>query len=130
MHSAADLQQWTLIYQIDPGGGPATRPCDHPQSASILCARGLFTTVQWSPLPVFDAKILQWAWFALSLEDAIAQLNSQGYTQGFTTVTLERPMHPGVSDECTYVFKCPLDRAFVGISAQTGEKLWTEAFPC
>ncbi len=32
-------------------------------------------------------------------------------------------------DECTFIFKCPLDHQFVGISAQTGKKLWTEPFP-
>jgi hypothetical protein len=40
-----------------------------------------------------------------------------------------RPLHPRYPDECTFVFKCPLDKQFVGISAQTGKKLWTEPFP-
>jgi hypothetical protein len=134
MHKAVDVQMWTLIYQIDPAdataGAPAgLQPGDISQSVSVQCVRGLFNAMVWSPLPVFDAKSLQWAWFALSLDDAVAQLNREGYTRGFSSVTLVRPMHPHISDECTFVFRCPPDHAYVGISAETGEKLWTESFP-
>jgi len=130
MLRGADLQVWTLIYQIDPDGAPPPGQ-DGPdaRSVSVQCSHGLFNTLIWSPLPVFDAKSLQWAWFALSLDDAIARLERAGHNRGFTSVTLMRPMHPRYPDECTFIFKCLPEHAYVGISAQTGQELWTEPFP-
>ncbi len=129
MRTGVDLQQWTLIYRIEAPAGPPPRGDMTPQSVSIQCTRGMFDGLHWSPLPVFDAKSLQWVWIAVSLDDAIDQLNRQGYTRGFSSLTIMRPLHPRYPDECTFVFKCPPDHAFVGISAQTGKKLWTETFP-
>jgi hypothetical protein len=130
MRSGTDIQQWTLEYQVDwPAGPPPPTALASSQSVSIPCSGGMFQDMQWSPFPVFDAKSIQWVWLAVSLDDAIAQLNNLGYTRGFSSLTVFRPLHPRYPDECTYVFKCPLDHLFVGISAQTGKKLWTEAFP-
>jgi len=129
LQKGADIQLWTLIYQIDPSGSPPPpRGDDAPQSVSVQCSHGLFNALVWSPLPVFDAKSLQWAWFAISLDEAIAELRRRGFTRGFSNLTVMRPMHPHTSDECTFVFECPLDRAYVGVSAQTGRTLWTEPF--
>jgi hypothetical protein len=128
MRTGLDLQQWTLVYLIEAPAGPPVG-AEAPQSVSIQCTRGMLDGLHWSPLPVFDAKSLQWAWIAISLDDAIGQLNRLGYTRGFSNLTIMRPLHPRFPDECTFVFKCPLDHAFVGISAQTGKKLWTEPFP-
>jgi len=129
MFKGGDLQVWTLIYQIDPDGPQPPQGGQAAQSVSVRCSHGLFNTLIWSPLPVFDAKSLQWAWFALSLDDAIVRLERIGHTRGFTSVTLMRPMHPRYPDECTFVFKCLPEHAYVGISAQTGLELWTEPFP-
>ncbi|MDR3670584.1 MAG: hypothetical protein P4L36_07060 [Holophaga sp.] len=127
MQNGLDIQQWTLIYQIgSPDAPPRSR--DDMQSVSVQCRSGMFNTLVWSPLPVFDAKSLQWVWIAVSLDDAVAELKRLGYTHGFTTLTVMRPMHPRLPDECTFVFKCPPDQVFVGISAQTGRELWTEPF--
>ena len=130
MHGVADLQVWTLIYQVSSAEAPPPGRSDQDaQSLWVQCSHGLFSSMIWSPLPVFDAKSLQWAWFALNLDDAVAKLEGLGHSRGFTSVTLMRPMHPRYSDECTFVFKCQSDHAYVGISAQTGNELWTEPFP-
>jgi hypothetical protein len=130
MHAGRDIQTWTLIYQIDPAGVPVPPQKGQAfQSLSVQCNDGLFNALLWSPLPVFDAKSLQWAWFAVSLDEAIDERKGLGYNRGFANVTLMRPMHPRYSDESTFVFKCPPDKVYVGISAQTGKKLWTEPFP-
>ena len=89
----------------------------------------MFTDLAWSPLPIFDCKSLEQVWITLTLDAAIAQLRRQGFTRGFTALTVMRPLHPRLPDECTFVFKCAPDQAFVGISAQTGKWLWTEPFP-
>ena len=98
-----------------------------PVRYSLLVCLGC--ALFWSPLPIFDRKSLEQAWITLTLDAAIGQLRRQGFTRGFTSLTVMRPLHPRISDECTFVFKCPPDQAFVGISAQTGKWLWTEAFP-
>jgi hypothetical protein len=129
MQDGLGIQQWTLIYQIDPADfPPPLRPGDDLHSVSVQCRSGLFNAMVWSPLPVFDAKSLQWAWIAISPEDAIAELRRLGHTHGFTSLTIERPMHPRFPDECTFVFKCPTDQVVVGVSAQTGRELWTAPF--
>lgn len=137
MQNGVDLQQWALEFQVErpfvppPGrqdcSGPG-RPDDGQQSVTIRCGHGLFTDLAWSPLPVFDCKSMEWAWFTISLEEAVSRLRRQGFTRGFTRLTLMRPLYYRYPDECTYVFKCPLDHAYVGISAETGRMLWTEAF--
>ena len=130
MDKAVDLQQWTLTYQIDPVDAPPPAPGgDRLQSVSIHCAGGFFKEMIWSPFPIFDCKCMEWVWIAISLDEAVARLNGLGFTRGFTSLTLLRPLHPGLSDECTFVFKCPADGFYVGISAQTGQELWREAFP-
>jgi len=130
MRSGVDIQQWTLVYQVDWPAAPPPRVGGLlAQSVTIPCVSGAFQAMRWSTLPVFDAKSIQWVWLAVSLDDAIAQLNRLGYTRGFASLTIMRPLHPRYPDECTFVFKCPLDHQFVGISAQTGKKLWTEPFP-
>jgi hypothetical protein len=99
------------------------------QSLWVQCNHGEFNCMEWSPLPIFDCKSLEWTWIAISLDEAVAQLNRQGFTRGFSSLTLQRPLNPRFPDEATFVFKCPADHAFVGLSALTGQKLWTEAFP-
>ena len=131
MHAGVDVQQWRLVYQIEsPAAPPPALAGEIAQSLTVPCTRGMFGDLLWSPLPVFDAKSLQWIWIAIGLDQAIARLNQEGYTRGFCNLTIFRPLHPRYPDECTFVFKCPLDGAFVGISGQTGKKLWTEPFPC
>jgi hypothetical protein len=130
MYQAVDLQQWELTYQVDPDNAPLPPAGeDRPQSLSIRCIRGFLKEMSWSEFPVFDCKCMERVWITVSLEEAVARLNSLGFTRGFTSLTIMRPLHPGLSDECTFVFKCPPDHSYVGISAQTGETLWTEAFP-
>jgi len=108
MHAGTDVQMWTLIYQIDPAGAPVPPMKDQAfQSLSVQCNYGLFNAMLGSPLPVFDAKSLQWAWFAVSLDEAIDELKGLGFTRGFANVTVMRPMHPRYPDECTFIFKCP-----------------------
>ena len=121
MRAGVDLQQWTLVYQVE--GPPPPAAGEAAQSLSVQCTRGMFNGLQWSQLPVFDARSLQWAWIAVSLDDAIAQLNRLGCTRGFSSLTVMRPLHPRFPDETTFIFKCEADRLFVGISAQTGRKL-------
>jgi hypothetical protein len=82
----------------------------------------------WSPLPVFDCKCLEWVWITVTLDAAVAQLRCQGFIRGFTSMTLMRPLYFRYPDECTYVFKCALDHAYVGISAETGQFLWAEPY--
>jgi hypothetical protein len=99
---------------------------DQPRSAVVTCDHGMFTTLVWSPLPVFDCKSLEWVWITISLDDAVARLDRLGFTHGFSSLTIERPLHPQLSDECTYIFRCDADHAYVGISGQTGSFLWKE----
>ena len=130
MEKAVELQQWNLTYQINPEDAPVPpSPLDRMQSLSIHCIRGYFKEVVWSPFPIFDCKCLEWVWITISLDEAVARLNRLGFTRGFTSLTVMRPLHPGLPDECTFVFKCPRDCFYVGISAQTGQELWREAFP-
>jgi len=107
MEKGVDLGQWTLMYQAGGVAGPPPGP----------------------PLPIFDCKTLEPVWITLTLDAAIDQLRRQGFSRGFSSLTLMRPLHPRLPDECTFVFKCPPEEAFVGISAQTGKWLWTEPFP-
>jgi hypothetical protein len=129
MEKSTDLQEWTLIYQIDPDNGPAPGPVDDgQQSVALHCCRGFFQDMVWSPLPVFDCRSLECIWITLTLDGAISQLNQGGHTRGFSTLTIIRPLHPHYPDECTFIFKCDPERLYVGISAQTGQELWTEPF--
>jgi len=130
MEKGVDLGQWTLMYQAGGVAGPPPGPPGGPwQSVSIHCQHGMFTDLAWSPLPIFDCKTLEPVWITLTLDAAIDQLRRQGFSRGFSSLTLMRPLHPRLPDECTFVFKCPPEEAFVGISAQTGKWLWTEPFP-
>jgi len=62
------------------------------------------------------------------IDAAIGSLNTQGYLQGFTSVTLMRSTNPQLPDAYVYAFNCPLDRTVVGISASSGQVLWKEFY--
>ena len=129
LEKGVDLDLWTLMYEALPPEDSAPGPPGGPwQTVNIQCRKGMFTELAWSPLPIFDCKSLEQVWITLTLDAAIEQLRGQGFTRGFTSLTVMRPLYPRISDECTFVFKCVPDQAFVGISAQTGKWLWTEPF--
>lgn len=129
MLKAVDVGEWTLMYQpMGLQGPPPLPPGDPGQSVNVHCLNGMFTRVEWSPLPIFDCKVMQGAWITVSLDAAIQELGNHGHGRGFTALTLMRPLHPRIPGECTFIFKCVPDQAFVGISAQTGKLLWTEPF--
>jgi hypothetical protein len=128
MTKAVDIGAWSLVYQA--GGallGPPLPPGDSGRSVNVRFEKGLFTRAEWSPLPVFDCRSLEGAWFTVSLDAAIQELRRSGHAKGFDSLAVMRPLHPRYPDECTFVFKCISDRAFVGISARTGKVLWTES---
>ena len=122
------LTHWTFQYRVvQPGALDASGMEPHRQ-VRAQCHRGIFDDFQYSAALVTDAKSLEFAWIAVSLDDAITQLGMHGFTQGFSRVTLMRPMNPRMPDEYVYVFDCPSDKAVVGISTQTGALMWSERY--
>lgn len=129
MRRGVDVQNWTFIYRILDPAGPDSSRTELPQrSVYVHCDRGEFTALDWSPVPVMDCRSLESRWIGISLDEAIRRLNDSGFSGGFSGVTLMRPMHPSYPDLCTYVFNCPTEHANVGISALTGEVLWSEVW--
>jgi hypothetical protein len=140
MSRATDVQHWTFVYRLGaaapaPGGDAA--PVDAagegivlPQHRAVLaeCSRGVFNKFRYSPKPVLGMKSLEYTWVAASLDNAILNLNTNGYIRGFSSVALVRPDSPRVSDEYVYVFNCPWERTNVAISCQTGALTWTEMY--
>jgi hypothetical protein len=125
MHTGADIQNWTLIYRVGSGLVKDGAPI---RSAYLRCERGEFENLDLSPVPVMDCKSLAWRWVTIPVDEAIHRLVDSGFSRGFSQVTLMRPMHPSYPDQPTYVFNCPIETSNVGISAQTGELLWSETW--
>ena len=71
-----------------------------------------------------DCKSLENTWLAITLDGAIAQLNANGYSRGFSQVETLRPDLAGYPEETVYVFTCPPERTEVAISASTGALTW------
>lgn len=140
MSRATDVQHWTFVYRLGaaaPAPGADSAPADAagegivlPQHRAVLaeCSRGVFNKFRYSPKPVLGMKSLEYTWVAVSLDNAILNLNANGYIRGFSSVALVRPDSPRVSDEFVYVFNCPWERTNVAISCQTGALTWTEMY--
>jgi len=119
---------WTFQYRVVQTPGLDTLGEEPHRQVLAQCHRGIFDDFQYSQALVTDAKSLEFAWIAVSLDDAITQLGKHGFTKGFAKVTLMRPMNPTLPDEYVYVFDCPGDKAIVAISTQTGALMWTERY--
>jgi|GEM_PF-1151237 len=132
MTRSADVQRWTLFYDINYENAPANAQTDivlpAPRSASLKCCRGVFSDFFTSQPPIPNCKSMESTWMALSLDAAIAHLNTQGYQRGFSKVEVKRPDAPGIPGELVYVFTCPWERANVAISASTGAMVWLQMF--
>jgi hypothetical protein len=135
MASAADVQHWTFRYRILPAGTPPeaqalpgcpapTQPQTH-RTVVAQCTQGVFNHFAFSPVPVSGVKSLEYTWVAVALDQAIANLNVNGYVRGFSSVELKRPDQAGFPDDLVYVFNCPWERRQVAISGQTGALTWT-----
>jgi hypothetical protein len=130
MGKGVEVQTWVLTYRIlSPERTAPHHGGVRQYSLRVTCQGGVFKGIAWLSVPVMDYKPLEWIWITIPLEDAIQKLNDAGFHKGFTRVTLMRSLFPKYPDTCTYVFRCPGDSATVGISAQTGELLWTETWP-
>jgi len=140
MTTAADVQHWTFRYRVVPGSQPGipeapstcptplpTQPQPH-RTVLAQCTRGVFNSFTYSPDPVTGVKSLEYTWVAVSLDQAIANLNSNGYVRGFSSLQVERPQQPGLPDDLVYVFNCPWERQKVAISGQTGAMTWTYGY--
>ena len=128
MLRSVDVAHWSFLYRIDTiadqaAGDSTVMPKLH-RSATAECNQGIFGGFQYSPSKVTGLKPLEHAWIAISLGDAITQLNGLGYFRGFSKVTLMRPANPDLPDEYVYVFECPWERNQVAISTQTGALSW------
>jgi len=129
MHRAMDVQDWTFLYRVThPDQTAPTHGGALQRSVTVHFAQGQFTELKWLQAPVMDCKSLEWRWIALSLDQAIGVLNRQGFQGGFSHLTLMRPLYAYHSDEFTYVFNCPLEKTVVGVSAVTGQVLWTDPY--
>jgi hypothetical protein len=138
MSSAADVQHWTFRYRIQAAGTPPvaqalpgcpapTQPQPH-RTVVAQCTQGVFNHFAFSPVPVSGVKSLEYTWVAVSLDQAIANLNSNGYVRGFSSVEVKRPDQAGLPQDLVYVFNCPWERQQVAISGQTGALTWTYSY--
>jgi len=138
MSRATDVQHWIFLYRLggtppaatdsaptDPGGIVLPKP---HKAVLAECTQGVFNHFRYSAEPVAGMKSLEYTWVAVSLDNAILNLNANGYIRGFASVALIRPDNPHVSDDFVYVFNCPWERRNVAISCQNGALLWTEAY--
>jgi hypothetical protein len=134
MTKATDVQHWIFQYKfsttkdsqedsLDPEGKPI-----HHAAVEAQCTQGVFSSFRYLSKPVTGTKSLEYTWVAVSLDNAIANLNTNGYVQGFTSVELVRPDLPNWPDDFVYLFNCPLERREVGISCQTGALAWSFAY--
>jgi len=135
MSRATDVQHWTFLYKL--GGAAAAGPAQDgadivlpkPHRAVLAeCSQGVFNHFRYSPEQVSGLKSLEYTWVGVSLDNAILNLNANGYIRGFSSVALIRPDNPHVNDDFVYVFNCPWERRNVAISCQNGALLWTEAY--
>jgi hypothetical protein len=135
MTKATDVQHWTFLYRIGaetPSPAPPEAQAPPPQvppephrAVTAECTQGVFNHFRYSSRAVKGVKSLEYTWAAVSLDQAIANLNANGYVRGFTNVEVVRPDEPNWPDEFVYVFTCPWERQRVAISCQTGALAWT-----
>ena len=142
MSRATDVQHWSFLYKLGaalPAAEPGAPEAAAPDRADIVlprphravlaeCTQGVFNHFRYSPEPVAGLKSLEYTWVAESLDNAILNLNANGYIRGFSSVALIRPDNPHVDDTFVYVFNCPWERRNVAISCQDGALRWTEAY--
>ena len=96
--------------------------------ADCECTRGVFSNFHYSDKAIKGVKPLDFTWAAVTLDNAIRNLNANGYIRGFSSVELQRPDLPNWPDDYVYVFTCPWERQEVAISCQTGALTWTYAY--
>jgi hypothetical protein len=129
MTKALDIQRWTFFYDAGPNpGDEGAAPEAASKSASCKCVNSLFSDFHFSPKPIPATKSLEYTWVAVTLDQAIQQLNLQGYVRGFSDVKLMRPDQPDIPDGFVYIFDCPWERTLVAISASSGETTWLEHY--
>lgn len=133
MTKATDVQHWTFLYRINTGHpkDEASLQDPAPQTHTAVmaeCTQGIFNNFRYSGTPVTGVKSLQFTWVAVSLDNAILNLNANGYVRGFSTVDLMRPDITGFPDEYVYVFNCPWERRECAVSCQTGALVWTYGY--
>jgi hypothetical protein len=135
MTRATDVQHWTFFYKFSSSApkeewqDPEAKPKPKPHlSVEAECTQGVFNNFRYSSMPVTRVKSLEYTWVAVSLDNAIASLNANGYIRGFSSVELQRPDIPNWPDEFVYVFNCPWERRQVAISCQTGAMAWSYGY--
>ena len=130
MTRSTDVVHWTFRYQLGASVTEEQAPDKLPEhnSLTVQSKRGIFGDFKYSPDKVMDAKSVEYAWIGISLGDAIRQLNYNGYSRGFSAVTLMRPADPKMPDEYVYVFTCPWERTRVAVSTQTGALTWVAQY--
>lgn len=127
MQRATDVQRWTIFYDAS-YKRPLTEQAATPRSASVKCVQGMFSDFFMSPETVPDCKSMEYAWLAVSLDSAIAQLNAQGYVRGFSQVDVKNPDQAGIPQGLVYIFTCPWERTRAAISATTGQLSWIQMY--
>jgi len=133
MTRATDVQHWTFLYRLnshaptEPVQDPEAKPKPH-LSVQAECTQGVFNNFRYSSMPITHVKSLEYTWVAVSLDNAIANLNANGFIRGFSSVGLQRPDLPNWPDEFVYVFTCPWERREVAISCQTGAMVWSAGY--
>jgi len=140
MTRGVDAVHWNFFYRIvtkpevdlaadQDAAKPKPKPKPRVHHAVLAeCSRGIYGGFKYSPILITDVKPLENTWIAIAMDDAIAQLNANGYVRGFSEVELMRPSYPNVPDEYVYVFNCPWERAKVAISSQTGALTWASQY--
>jgi len=131
MSKSTDVTHWTFLFSVsnpktEDGSGEA-QPKPH-LSAQAECTKGVFNNFRYSDKPIKNVKSLEYTWVGVSLDNAILNLNANGYIRGFSSVTLQRPDLVNWPDDYVYVFTCPWERREVAISCQTGALTWTYGF--
>jgi len=131
MTKATDVQHWTFLYRTNAArpedASPDAKPKLHP-TAQAECSLGVFKNFHFSDKPITGTKSLEDTWVAVSLDNAILNLNANGYIRGFSGVSMQRPDLPNWPDEYVYVFTCPWERRKVAISCQTGALTWSYGY--
>jgi len=129
LQRGVDVLHWQFQYKIlEQNPGPGAMEAARHRQCWADCLRGVFNHFQYSDVMVTDARPIEHAWIAVSLDEAIAALKKEGYDHGFEKVTLMRPMHPALPDEFVYIFQCPVEKTKVAISTQTGALMWKESW--
>ena len=129
MDKAVHVQRWVLTYRLL----TPERTAPHhggviQRSLQVVCEGGFFQPIVWLTVPVMDYKSLEQLWITVPLAEAIHKLNDSNFNGGFASVTIMRSLNPRYPDNCTYEFNCPVEKATVGISAQTGALLWSDTW--